>query len=166
MEPTGKSSASSLRKSTRKTDTASATGKPSEKPFASPAAVNTAVSSASPVNPNSVVDLPSATLDKPNGKSIASSAAVENPKEKTADSAPSPMIPAAAAAHPANRDEVMLFRDVSLGPHECRFAVSFDSLLGSSQSKHQNPHWTRDTSYRRRGDRYSRFCTFWSGGNI
>ncbi|KAG2242286.1 hypothetical protein Bca52824_095872 [Brassica carinata] len=84
MEPTGKSSVSSVRKSTRKTDAASATGKPNEKSIASSAAVKTVVSSASPMNPNSADDLSSATLEKPNGKSIASSAAVENPKEKTA----------------------------------------------------------------------------------
>ena len=56
---------------------------------------------------------------KPNGKSTASSAIVVKPNEKTAVSSANLMNPNAVTALPsAHGDQVMLFRDVSLGPRE------------------------------------------------
>ncbi|CAN7058661.1 unnamed protein product, partial [Brassica oleracea var. botrytis] len=61
----------------------------------------------------------SSTTAKPNGKSTTSSAIVMKPNEKTDVSSANPMNPNAITALPsAHGDQVMLFRDVSLGPRE------------------------------------------------
>ncbi|KAJ0261784.1 hypothetical protein HA466_0048370 [Hirschfeldia incana] len=61
----------------------------------------------------------SSATPKPNGKSAVSSAVLEKPNGKTAVSSTNPMNPTAATAlSSANGDQVMFFRDVSLGPHE------------------------------------------------
>ena len=61
----------------------------------------------------------SSATAKPNGKSTASSAIVVKPNEKTAVSSANLMNPNAVTALPsAHGDQVMLFRDVSLGPRE------------------------------------------------
>ncbi|CAN6920773.1 unnamed protein product, partial [Brassica oleracea] len=61
----------------------------------------------------------SSVSGKPNGKSIDASVTVMKPNEKAVVSSADPMNPDAATALSSARvDQVMLFRDVSHGPHE------------------------------------------------
>ncbi|KAL0802081.1 hypothetical protein Bca101_057257 [Brassica carinata] len=100
-------------------------------------------SSLSSVRKNGNKNVASSAKPKPNGKSIDSSAAVEKPKEKTALLSTNSMKPnAATALSSAHGEQVMFFRDVSLGPHEAVGTViqgfvpagrvgSFDLTAGS-----------------------------------
>ncbi|KAL0863917.1 hypothetical protein Bca101_043035 [Brassica carinata] len=95
MKPTGKSSVSGDRKTT-----------------------DDAVSFFAITKPNGKAVISSATA-KPDGGSTVSSVAVEKPNGKTAVSPSNPVNPnAAAALSDAHGDQVMLLRDVSLGPRE------------------------------------------------
>ncbi|KAG2312606.1 hypothetical protein Bca52824_024163 [Brassica carinata] len=77
---------------------------------------NSPVSSDRKTNKKTVA---SSATAKPKGKSTASSAIVMKPNGKTAVSSTIPMKPnASTALSSAHGDEVMFFRDVTLGPHE------------------------------------------------
>ncbi|KAF3513690.1 hypothetical protein F2Q69_00000006 [Brassica cretica] len=77
---------------------------------------NSPVSSDRKTNKKTVA---SSATAKPHGKSTASSAIVMKPNSKTAVSSAIPKKPKAATAlSSAHGDQVMFFRDVSLGPHE------------------------------------------------
>ncbi|KAF3511143.1 hypothetical protein F2Q69_00009540 [Brassica cretica] len=81
----------------------------------------------------------SSATAKPNGKSTASSAIVMKPNEKTAVSSANPMNLNAVTALPSvHGDQVMLFRDVSLGPREADRAGRTYKLIAGSVYKLSN----------------------------
>uniref|UniRef100_A0A0D3AV46 ATP-dependent DNA helicase n=1 Tax=Brassica oleracea var. oleracea TaxID=109376 RepID=A0A0D3AV46_BRAOL len=112
MEPTRNSSSSTERPSSEKTVVSSASTKPNGN-----SVIRNSPSSTKPTfNEKIVVSSASA---KPNGKSIASSATAMKPSAHASVATANPMNPEASTGlSSAHGDQVMLFRDVSLGPHE------------------------------------------------
>ncbi|CAN6921009.1 unnamed protein product [Brassica oleracea] len=112
MEPTRNSSSSTERPSSEKTVVSSASAKPNGK-----SAIHNSPSSTEPTSSEKIVV--SSASAKPNGKSIASSATAMKPSVHASVATANPMNPEASTGlSSAHGDQVMLFRDVSLGPHE------------------------------------------------
>ncbi|KAF3504045.1 hypothetical protein F2Q69_00041180 [Brassica cretica] len=119
MEPTRNSSSSTERPSSEKTVVSSASAKPNGK-----SAIHNSPSSTEPTSSEKIVV--SSASAKPNGKSIASSATAMKPSVHASVATANPMNPEASTGlSSAHGDQVMLFRDVSLGPHkaELRFRL-------------------------------------------
>ncbi|CAF1918874.1 unnamed protein product [Brassica napus] len=101
----------------------------------------------------------SSATAKSTGKSTASSAIVVKPAGKAAVSSANPMEPNAAtdlSSMPG--EQVMFFREVSLGPREAELMFRMIHFW-EARNPHDDAHWTRDASYRRREDRF-RFHTY------
>ena len=93
----------------------------------------------------------SSATAKSTGKSTASSAIVVKPAGKAAVSSANPMEPNAAtdlSSMPG--EQVMFFREVSLGPREAELMFRMIHFW-EARNPHDDAHWTRDASYRRRG---------------
>ncbi|KAF3540930.1 hypothetical protein F2Q69_00024165 [Brassica cretica] len=119
MEPTRNSSSSTERMSSEKTVVSSASAKPNGK-----SVIRNSPSSTKPTFSEKIVV--SSASAKPNGKSIASSATAMKPSAHASVATANPMNPEASTGlSSAHGDQVMLFRDVSLGPHkaELRFRL-------------------------------------------
>ncbi|KAL0684669.1 hypothetical protein Bca4012_051517 [Brassica carinata] len=92
----------------------------------------------------------SSATAKSTGKSTASSAIVVKPAGKAAVSSANPMEPNAAtdlSSMPG--EQVMFFREVSLGPREAELMFRMIHFW-EARNPHDDAHWTRDASYRRR----------------
>ncbi|CAN6846105.1 unnamed protein product [Brassica oleracea var. botrytis] len=112
MEPTRDSLSSTERPSSEKTVVFSASAEPIGK-----SAIRNSPSSTEPASSEKIVV--SSVSAKPNGKSIASSAMAMKPSAHASVVTANPMNRVASTGlSSAHGDQVMLFRDVSLGPHE------------------------------------------------
>ncbi|CAF1916348.1 unnamed protein product [Brassica napus] len=112
MEPTRDSLSSTERPSSEKTVVFSASAEPIGK-----SAIHNSPSSTEPASSEKIVV--SSVSAKPNGKSIASSAMAMKPSAHASVVTANPMNRVASTGlSSAHGDQVMLFRDVSLGPHE------------------------------------------------
>ncbi|CAN6847005.1 unnamed protein product [Brassica oleracea] len=101
----------------------------------------------------------SSATAKSTGKSTASSAIVVKPAGKAAVSSANPMEPnAATELSSMPGEQVMFFREVSLGPREAELMFRMIHFW-EARNPHDDAHWTRDASYRRREDRF-RFHTY------
>ncbi|KAH0898925.1 hypothetical protein HID58_048493 [Brassica napus] len=99
----------------------------------------------------------SSATAKSTGKSTASSAIVVKPAGKAAVSSANPMEPNAAtdlSSMPG--EQVMFFREVSLGPREAELMFRMIHFW-EARNPHDDAHWTRDASYRRRASRVGRY---------
>ncbi|CAF2230734.1 uncharacterized protein LOC103833491 isoform X1 [Brassica rapa] len=112
MKPTRNSSSSTERPSSKKTVVSAASAEPNGK-----SAIRNSPSFTEPASSEKIVV--SSVSAKRNGKSIASSATVMKPSAHASVATANPMNPVASSGlSSAHGEQVMLFRDVSLGPHE------------------------------------------------
>ncbi|XP_013654700.3 uncharacterized protein LOC106359570 [Brassica napus] len=112
MKPTRNSSSSTERPSSKKTAVSAASAEPNGK-----SAIRNSPSFTEPASSQKIVV--SSVSAKRNGKSIASSATVMKPSAHASVATANPMNPVASSGlSSAHGEQVMLFRDVSLGPHE------------------------------------------------